>query len=176
MSDLLDDVLREMASAQAPDGFPVRVRARVEGDAAPSGVGMRVAAVAAALVLAFAGWLVVRQPSEDVTTGVERASVVPRGPALADHGGKDVEMPPVEVKTPRVVSPAGVARDSRAIRRPPSPPDHERALAALAPLTPVSLVGLVTDAVAVEPTEIAPLAQPTAIEIPALRAEEGERR
>jgi len=183
VNERIDDVLREIASVDATDGFSARVRERLDSGGAGSRIGLPLLATAAAVLLLAAGvWLSVKSDNLDSTREVQAGRAVegraqtsgtaPGGQEMAARGA----VPSPAARSVRRVgmSQARVAR----VARPGSstPPDHERALPALSGLGAIGPHSLPTVPLAIQEREVGALAAIEPIDIPALDADEGERR
>ena len=185
MSDRLDDMLRDLARADAPAALSARVRVALERGPRAAPLWPRLAAAALVAILgAGTGWLVVR----------DRSAEAPLPRAAATPGGSDTSAPQldrVDVTTPRAggtpVRAGGTFLSAVASAEAEVPPtryqpsvraaaDHAHALPSLADIAAVGPTALSAPPMSVEATEIAPLAPIAPMEIPALDAGEGERR
>jgi hypothetical protein len=183
VNERIDDVLREIASVEATDGFSARVRERLDRGGAGSHIGLPLLATAAALLLLAAGvWLSVKSDNRDTTPEVQAGRAV-EGPAQTTGtapGGQEMaarEAGPSP--SARSVRPVGMSqtRATRVARHIGStPPDHERALPALSGLDAIGPASLPTVPLAIREREIGALRAIEPIDIPALNADEGDRR
>jgi hypothetical protein len=189
MSDRLDETLRAMAQAHAPADLSARVRVALEAGPRTPPLWPTLAAAAVVVLVAVGGWL----------TLDERGAEAPPPHAQETVRGGGASAPRVSVRgggasAPRVSVPGAASAprvrpqpEKRAATAPPPlstvqvatrvpPADHEHALPSLGALAAVGPTALATEPMVVVPQQLAPLTPIAAIEIPALYADEGERR
>jgi len=182
VNERIDDVLREIASVDATDGFPARVRERLDSGGAGSGIGLPLLATAAVVLLLAAGvWLSVKPDNLDTTTEVQAGRAIEGPPQTTGTaaGGQEMAARDAAPSPSPSVRPARMsqARTARVARHGSStPPDHERALPALSGLGAIGPHSLPTVPLAIHEREVGALRAIEPIDIPALDADEGERR
>jgi hypothetical protein len=177
MSDRLDETLRAMAQAHAPADLSARVRVALEAGPRTPPLWPTLAAAAVVVLVAVGGWL----------TLDERGAEAPPPHAQETVRGGGASAPRVSVpgaaSAPRVrpqpekrtaTAPPPQSTVQVATRVPPA--DHEHALPSLGALAALGPTALATEPMVVVPQQLAPLTPIAAIEIPALYADEGERR
>ena len=196
MSRDLDDTLRALARVDAPADLSRRVRARLDAANPAAPIWPRLAAVAAAVLVAAGLWVAV---SIDRGKGGDVAQVVEAPPAqrVRESGpragadatsvrpdGTSVRPDETSVRAGGTSVPPLIDTVSRraggASAPPPSDPlplpDHDRALPALAQIETIGPASLVSRQVTVAAREVTALGAIAPIEIPALGADQGERR
>jgi hypothetical protein len=189
MSDRLDETLRAMAQAHAPADLSARVRVALEAGPRTPPLWPTLAAAAVVVLVAVGGWLTLDERGAEAPPPHAQETVRGGGasaPRVSVRGG-GASAPRVSVRgaasAPRVrpqpekrtaTAPPPQSTVQVATRVPPA--DHEHALPSLGALAAVGPTALATEPMVVVPQQLAPLTPIAAIEIPALYADEGERR
>jgi hypothetical protein len=201
MSDRLDETLRAMAQAHAPADLSARVRVALEAGPRTPPLWPTLAAAAVVVLVAVGGWLTLDERGAEAPPPHAQETVRGGGasaPRVSVRGG-GASAPRVSVRgggasAPRVSVPGAASAprvrpqpEKRTATAPPPqstvqvatrvpPADHEHALPSLGALAAVGPTALATEPMVVVPQQLAPLTPIAAIEIPALYADEGERR
>ena len=191
MSERLEDTLRHLARADAPADLSARVRVALEMGPRAAPLWTKLSATAVVVLLAVVGAFVVG----------DRGAEAPPPHATATSGGSETAAPRLapddltaggtSVRAGGTLVPAGgtsvraggtflSAVASAEAEVPPTryqpSADHQHALPSLADIAAVGPAALSTPPMSVDATEIAPLTPIAPMEIPALDADEGERR
>jgi hypothetical protein len=164
---VIDEVAREMMSAEAPASMRAAVLARVEGRRRPLAVGawrwawVPAAAIGAAVLAGV--WLdqprvspIDRAPVQTVAAEAP-GTVVPAGPAVADAG-----LAGVNKRT------AAASRQAAVLRARVAPADFPDAAPPLGTVDPIAFERIDPDELALRGIGVEPLSEPSVIDVPSL--------
>jgi hypothetical protein len=178
MSDRLDETLRAMAQAHAPADLSARVRVALEAGPRTPPLWPTLAAAAVVVLVAVGGWLTLDERGAEAPPPHAQETVRGGGasaPRVSVRGG-GASAPRVRPQPEKRTATAPPPQSTVQVATRVPPADHEHALPSLGALAAVGPTALATEPMVVVPQQLAPLTPIAAIEIPALYADEGERR